>query len=147
MYCATLIHPTNQNLQNLPKQEVFDAPDLSGPFMPLTCSQQLVAGGTRLHSFPLPALHLQTPSRGPESAAASGAGCAAGPHLSLVGEAVGADDAFVELDRSFWEARFVLVPEVHKVESEALGEAFVPLEAVQQRPGGVTLHVDAVSNG
>lgn len=67
-------------------------------------------------------------------------------YLSLIGKAVRADDAFVELDRGLRVARFVFVPEVHVVEAEPLGESFIPLKVVQERPRGVALHVDSVFN-
>lgn len=65
-------------------------------------------------------------------------------HLSLVGEAVRADDAFIELDRGLRVALFVFAPEVHVVESEPLGESFIPLEVVEERPGCVSLHIHSV---
>lgn len=65
-------------------------------------------------------------------------------YLSLIGKAVGADDAFVKLNRSFGIARLVFVPEVHVVQAEPLGVAFVPLKLVQQGPSSVALHVDSV---
>lgn len=65
-------------------------------------------------------------------------------YLSLIGEAVRTDEAFVELDRGLRVARLVFVPEVHVEESKPLRVAPVPLKVVQQRPGGVALHVHPV---
>lgn len=73
--------------------------------------------------------------------------CAVGLYLSLIGEPVGADDAFVVQDWSLWVTGFVSVPEVNKVETKPLRESFVPLEAVQERPGSVPLHVHPSFNG
>lgn len=67
-------------------------------------------------------------------------------YLSLIGKSIGADNAFVKLNRSFGIARLVLVPEVHVVQAKPLGETFIPLELVQQRPRSVALHVDSVFN-
>lgn len=69
------------------------------------------------------------------------------PHLSLIGESIGGDDAFVKLNRSFGIARLVFVPEVHIVQAKPLGVAFVPLKLVQQGPCGVALHVDSIFDG
>lgn len=68
-------------------------------------------------------------------------------HLSLIGETVGADNAFVKLNRSFGIARLVFVPEVHIVQAKPLGVAFIPLKLVQQGPCGVSLHTDSIFNG
>lgn len=68
-------------------------------------------------------------------------------YLSLIRESIGADDAFVKLDRRFGVARLVLVPEVHVVQAEPLRVALVPLKLVQQGPGGVAPHVDSVFDG
>ena len=68
-------------------------------------------------------------------------------HLSLIGESVGADDAFVVLNGGLGIAWLVLVPEVHVVQAEPLGVAFVPLKLIQQGPGCVATHVHPVSDG
>lgn len=65
-------------------------------------------------------------------------------HLSLVGEAVGANEALVELDRGFGVAWLVLVPEVDVEEPKPLRETFVPLKVVQEGPGRVAFHVHTV---
>lgn len=65
-------------------------------------------------------------------------------YLSLIGKSIGADDAFVELHRRFGITGLVLVPEVHIIQAEALGVAFVPLKLVQQRPCGVAPDVDSI---
>lgn len=65
-------------------------------------------------------------------------------YLSLAGEAVGADDAFIVLDRGLGVARLVLVPEVHVEEPKPLSVSFIPLKVVQQRPGCVALHVHPI---
>lgn len=65
-------------------------------------------------------------------------------HLPLVREAVGADQALVELNRGLRVARLVLVPKVDVEEPKPLRETFVPLEVVQEGPGRVTLHVHTV---
>lgn len=98
----------------------------------LTCSQQLVARGARLHGFPLPDVHLHKPNKQSNNRgrhAGDPPRCTA-THLSLVGEAVGADEALVELDRGLRVARLVLVPEVDIEEAEPLRETFVPLKVV-----------------
>lgn len=69
-----------------------------------------------------------------------------GVYLSLIGKAIGADDAFVVLDRGLRVAWFVLVPEVHIVEPEPLRVSFVPLKVVEKRPGCVALHIHPVLN-
>lgn len=65
-------------------------------------------------------------------------------YLSLIGKTVGADEAFVELDRSLWVAWFVFVPEVHVVESKPLRVPLIPLKVVEERPGCVTFHIHPV---
>lgn len=69
-----------------------------------------------------------------------------GVYLSLIGKAIRADDAFIELDRGLRVAWFVLVPEVHVVEPEPLRESFIPLEVVEERPGCVALHIYPILN-
>lgn len=65
-------------------------------------------------------------------------------HLSLVGKTIGADNAFVKLNRSFGVARLVFIPEVHVVQAKPLRVAFIPLKLVQQGPCSVSLHIDSV---
>lgn len=65
-------------------------------------------------------------------------------YLSLIGKSIGADDALVKLNRGFGIARLVFVPEVHIVQAESLGVAFVPLKFVQQGPRSVALHVGSI---
>lgn len=65
-------------------------------------------------------------------------------YLSLIGKAVGADDAFVKLHGSFGISGFVFVPEVHVVQAKPLRVAFIPFKLIQQRPGGVAPHVHSV---
>lgn len=65
-------------------------------------------------------------------------------YLSLIGKSIGADDAFVKLNRGFGIARLVFVPEVHIVQAKPLGVAFIPLKLVQQGPCGVALHIDSI---
>lgn len=65
-------------------------------------------------------------------------------NLSLIGKSIGADNAFVKLNRSFGIARLVFVPEVHIVQAKSLRETFIPLKFVQQRPCSVALHIDSV---
>lgn len=74
----------------------------------------------------------------------SGSLCCTVTYLSLVGEAIGADQALVELDRGLRVTWLVLVPEVDVEEPEPLRETFVPLKVVQEGPRCVALHVHAV---
>ena len=67
--------------------------------------------------------------------------------LSLIGEAIGTDDALVILNRRLGVAGLVLVPEVHVEQAKPLGVALVPLKLVQQRPRRVASHVDSIFNG
>ena len=65
-------------------------------------------------------------------------------YLSLIGKSIGADDAFVELNRSFGITRLVFVPEVDIIQAKPLGVAFIPLKLVQQGPCCVALHIDSI---
>lgn len=65
-------------------------------------------------------------------------------YLSLIWETVGADDAFVKLHRSFGVSGFVFVPEVHIEQAKPLRVAFIPFKLIQEGPGRVAPHVDAI---
>lgn len=116
----------------------------------LTCSQELVTGEAGFLSFPLPTLHLQRPSgptgEQPAEVIVFLRNMLVSAHLSLIGKTIGADDPFVELDRGLRVPWFILTAEVHKEQAEPLAVSFIPLKAVQERPGCVGLHVHTVSN-
>lgn len=65
-------------------------------------------------------------------------------HLSLIGKTIGADDAFVKLHGSFGISGFVFVPEVHIVQAKPLRVALIPFKLIQQGPGSVAPHIDAI---
>lgn len=52
-------------------------------------------------------------------------------YLSLIGEAVGADDAFVILNRGFGVTWFIFAPEVHVVQAKSFRVALVPFKLVK----------------
>ena len=55
-----------------------------------------------------------------------------GLYLSLIGESIRTDDAFVVLNRGFWITGFIFVPEVYVVEAKPLRVALIPLKLVEQ---------------
>lgn len=67
-------------------------------------------------------------------------------YLSLIGKAIGAYNAFVELNRGFWVTFFIFASKVHIVQAKSFRVALVPFKHVEQRPCSVSFHVHPIVN-
>lgn len=65
----------------------------------------------------------------------------------MIREAVGVDDAFIELNRGLGVTGFILILKVYVKKAKSLRVAFIPLKLIQQRPCCVAFHIHPISNG